>query len=146
MVALKVLDKRQVSAKAIEEMAKLVEGFKEEYLQGVASSVVLDSPVDTGTYMESHNIGTTPRGGSTSSRGKPKGQPYGVYAQPTLNRLFTEIELLADVDVDKVYIYNTAEHATSVEYEHGYEVYSRAKNKAKQIAEEAAAKVKARYK
>ena len=96
--------------------------------------------------MESHNIGTTPSGGSTSSRGKPKGQPYGVYAQPTLNRLFAEVELLTDIEIDKVYIYNTSEHATSVEYEHGYEVYSRAKNRARQIAEEAAAKIKARNK
>ena len=40
MVQFKALDKRQVSAKVTEEMTKLVEGFKEEYLQGIASSIV----------------------------------------------------------------------------------------------------------
>jgi hypothetical protein len=146
MVQMKALDKRRLASAAIEEMSRKIDGFQEEFLQGIASSIVLDSPVDTGTYMESHNIGISPEGGFNSSRGKPKGQPYGVYAQPTLNRLFSEIELFANTDIDKIYIYNTAEHAINVEYEHGYEVYSRAKNKAEQIAEEAAAKVRARDK
>jgi hypothetical protein len=146
MVAYKTLDKRQISAKATEEMAKLIEGFQEEYLQGIATSVVLDSPVDTGTYMESHNIGTSPEGAFNSSRGKERNRNYQTFAQPTLDRLFAEIEAVSSEDLNKVYIYNTAEHATDVEYIHGYEPYSRAISKAPQIAKEAAAKVRARNK
>ena len=143
MVQFKVVDNRKVTAAAIKEMSRRLEGFQEEFLQGIASSIVLDSPVDTGTYMEAHNVGLTPETGTKSSSGKPKNQPYGVFAQPTLDRLFSEIGSLASSDLDTIYFSNSANRAANVEYEHGYEVYSRAKRKAPQIAEEAAAKVRA---
>lgn len=144
MVQFKVVDNRKVTAAAIKEMSRRLEGFQKEFLEGLATSIVLDSPVDTGTYMDSHNIGTTPETGTASSSGKPKNQPYGTYAQTAMSRLFNEIESLSSTDLDTIYFSNKSNHATNVEYEHGYEVYSRAKRKAPQIAEEAAAKVRAK--
>lgn len=144
MVQRKVLDNRQITAKATEEIARMVDGFQEALLQGMAESVVLDSPVDTGTYMESHNVGTSPESSRNSSRGKPRNQPYETYAQASLNELFVQIEAVSGEDLDNIYFYNTAEHATDVEYVHGYEPYSRMMAKAPQIAEQAAAKVRAR--
>ena len=144
MVQFKVVDNRKVTAAAIKEMSRRLEGFQEEFLQGIASSIVLDSPVDTGTYMESHRIGTAPASGVTSSKGKPKNQPFGSIAQSELNRLYADIEAIKDADLSTVYFSNIAEHATEVEYQHGYEVYSRARSKSSVIAKEAAAKAKAR--
>lgn len=144
MVQFKVVDDRTSLANKLKKLEDLVEDFGEEYLRGMANSVVLDSPVDTGTYMESHRIGNAPASGITSSKGKPKDQPFGAIAQSELNRLYADIEALKDKDLSTVYFSNIAEHATEVEYQHGYEVYSRARSKSPQIAKEAAAKAKAR--
>ena len=144
MVQFKVVDNRQLTAAAIKELSLKLEGFQKEFLEGLATSIVLDSPVDTGTYMSSHNVGTSPEAGTASSAGKPKNQPYSSYAQTAMNKLFSEIDSVASADLDTVYFSNKSNHAANVEYEHGYEVYSRAKRKAPQIAEEAAAKVRAR--
>lgn len=146
MVQFKVIDDRTSIANKLKKLEDLVEDFGEEYLRGMANSIVLDSPVDTGTYMESHRVGTSPASGITSSKNKPKNQPFGAVAQSELNRLYADIEALKDADLSTVYFSNIAEHATEVEYQHGYEVYSRARSKSPQIAKEAAAKAKARNK
>lgn len=144
MAQYKVSDGRKLNQKIINEMSRKIEGFKEEFLRELAASIVLDSPVDTGTYMENHNVGTNPKSGSDSSRGKPRNQNYGTYANQALSNLYSQIDGVANDDLDTIYFYNTAEHAITVEYEHGYEPYSRAKAKAPQMASEAAAKVKAK--
>ena len=144
MVQFKVVDNRRIASEAIKEMSQKLEGFQKEFLEGIATSIVLDSPVDTGTYISSHNVGTSVESGMTTSANKPRNQSFNAFAQPALNKLFSEIDAVASEDLDTVYFSNTSSHAANVEYEHGYEVYSRAKRKAPQIAEEAAAKVRAK--
>jgi len=144
MTQFKVVDNRASIAAKLEKLERTIEDFSTEYLRGMANSIVLDSPVDTGTYMEAHRVGTSPASGSVSSHGKPKNQPFGTVAQNELNRLYIDIDRLEGAELNTVYFSNIAEHATQVEYEHGYEVYSRAKSKSPQIASQAAARARAR--
>lgn len=144
MVKLKIVDNRASIAAKIRRLELLIDDFSQEYMRGMANSIVLDSPVDTGTYMEAHRIGPTPASGSMSSHGRPKNQPFGTVAQSELNRLYIDIDRLEGVELNTIYFSNIAEHATEVEYQHGYEVYSRARNKSPQIAAQAAARAKAR--
>lgn len=146
MVRFKVVDNRASIAAKLKKLENTIDDFSQEYMRGMANSIVLDSPVDTGTYMEAHRVGPTPASGSMSSRGKPKNQPFGTVAQSELNRLYIDIDRLEGVELNTIYFSNIAEHATEVEYQHGYEVYSRARNKSSRIAMEAAARAKARNK
>ena len=125
------------------KLEDLLKDFQEEYLRGFANSIVLDSPVDTGTYMKSHVISTSPQSGNVSSHGEERNQPWGPIAQSTLNRLYSEIATIPE-GTNNVYISNISEHADDVEYRHGYEVFSRARAKSGAIAAEAEARARAR--
>lgn len=144
MTQFKVVDNRASIAAKLKKLEQTLDDFAQEYMQGMANSIVMDSPVDTGTYMEAHRIGTSPASGSMSSHGRPKNQPFGTVAQGELNRLYADIDRLEGAELSTIYFSNIAEHATDVEYQHGYEIYSRARNKSPQIAAQAAAKAKAR--
>ena len=130
------------------KLEKLVENFREEYLMGFAEEIVFNSPVDTGAYIMSHNIGdnfTTSEGvgGRRPAGDGPFGAKWSSLQEPALSKLDNQIRTLPETQTI-VTIRNTSSHAAMVEYQHGYEVYSRARNKSGQIAREAEARARAR--
>ena len=140
-VSFKVVDNRTSISKKIAELNQQLDSYGKFFLADMASQIVLTSPVDTGTYMESHNLGSSSVGGSESSFGKPRNQDYNNYAQPTLDRLTASIEGLGDNWTNAVFS-NNALHADKVEYEHGYGVYTMARNLAPEISKRAAERAK----
>ena len=58
MIKFKLLDNRFSVMKKIKELEDKLNQLPKAYLKQLAKQIVLYSPVDTGTYMESHNIGT----------------------------------------------------------------------------------------
>lgn len=140
-VSFKVVDNRTNVSKKIEELNNKLENYGKYFLEGMATQIVLTSPVDTGTYMEAHELGMGTSGGYSSSYGKPKNQDYNAYAQSTLDRLIAAIDSLGE-NWTNARFSNNALHASDVEYEHGYAVYTMARNKAPLIAQEAAQRAK----
>ena len=134
MITFKVLDNRFKVFKQIKEIEEKLEELPKAYMKELATEVVLNSPVDTGTYMDSHNIGE--KGASTSSRGKPTKQPYESHAEAALDRLFEQINALPK-DTTRYYISNSSEHAWFVEYEHGDAPYTLARAKSQILLEQA---------
>ena len=144
MVRFKVIDKRNSLTSQILEEEKRLDRFRDAYLQELASKVILYSPVDTGTYITSHQI-KPGRGGSgnfSSSNGKPKGQPYQPFADTGLANLFSDIEALPEVSLDFITISNYSQHAYSVEYEFGDPPYTSVRSEASNIAEKVAQRFK----
>jgi hypothetical protein len=130
------------------KLEQLIDNFREEYLMGLAEEIVFNSPVDTGAYILSHNIGdnfTTSDGvGGRRDQGDgPFGAKWSQLQQPALSKLDAQIRAIPDTQT-VVTIRNTSSHATIVEYQHGYEVYSRARAKSGMIAREAEARARAR--
>lgn len=143
MVRFKVVDNRTKVSEEIKRLEEQLDKFTKYYLEGLATEVVLESPVDTGTYITSHHITQTAPSGQTSSHGKPRQQDWETFAQQALNNLFAEIEAFGPLDkVTTYYIANNASHANFVEYEHGYAPYSKARASAGKISSEAAAKAR----
>jgi hypothetical protein len=104
----------------------LIDEAKKRALGEAAAWVMLRSPVDTGTYMDNHNIGqgnSVPSSASISSKGKPKNQNWTAHANEAEARLAGQIESLPE-DWKRATIANTSEHADEVEYKHGYGVYT----------------------
>ena len=124
---------------------ELLEGFRDLYLQGMADQLVLNSPVDTGTYITAHNIGTSQVPATESSEGKPRQQPYEAFAQAARNGLFLDIRMLPE-NTNSVVFYNAAFHSDEVEYEHGYAPYRKTAREHSRIASQAEAEARARNK
>jgi hypothetical protein len=139
---LKVQVNRGLDGK-FQKLEQMLEGYRDLYLEEMSAELVLNSPVDTGTYITGHHVGTGAVGASRSSEGKPRQQPYEAYAQQGLNQLFSEINSLPD-SVNNVVFSNDSFHSDVVEYEHGYAPYRKTAREHKRIAAKAAAEVKAR--
>jgi len=147
MPEFRLIDNRRREADVIREMTQKVEGFNEILLKKLAAEIVRLSPVDTGTYMESHSISSRRTGApaKNSSHGKPRNQEKDPFAQAALDRLFSEIEALKPGD--NAFVANTAVHAKIVEYgganwQRGpYAVYRSARAKTPVFVQEAAAEV-----
>lgn len=104
----------------------LIDEAKKRTLGEAAAWVMLRSPVDTGTYMDNHNIGQgnyVPSSASTSSKGKIRKQEWSEYVKKAEARLAEQIESLPE-DWKRATLANTSEHADEVEYKHGYGVYT----------------------
>ena len=125
------------------KLEQMVEGFRDLYLEGMSGELVLNSPVDTGTYITGHHVGTSPVGASRSSEGKPRQQDYGTKAQEGLNQLFSEIQALPE-NANRVVFSNDSFHSDEVEYEHGYAPYRKTAREHSRIASQAEAEAKAR--
>jgi len=89
--------------------------FGQVYGQKMAEQLVLGSPVDTGAYMDGFYAGSS--GGSTSSHGRPRNQPWQPYAQNAIGRMVNGIATL--YGSTSMTFGNTAEHAQFVEYKYG---------------------------
>lgn len=127
-----VSDNLAVSSK-LKKLRESIEGVKKSFLEEMAAIVVLNSPVDTGAYMDSLNI-VAGRGSAPgySSDGRPRNQAWGPFADDALARMFSQIEAVEDANV--VSITNNAPHAAKVEYEHGYAPFSKARSLADSVA------------
>lgn len=146
MIRFKIIDNRtNVSKKIKEEEEKLI-NYRNFFLEGVAKELVLRSPVDTGTYIKSHQI-TTNRGGRgnfSTSKGKARGQPYTPNANEGLSSLYSDINSLPkNLTLSGLTVSNYSTHANEVEYKHGYAPYTTVRNKANIIADKAAQRAKA---
>lgn len=141
-VSFKVVDNRSSISSKIKELSQSLDNYKEYFLQGMADEIILTSPVDTGTYITSHTLSNGTQGGFTSSFGKPKGRSFTEYAQKGLDALYGDISAIGD-DWTSARFSNIALHASDVEYEHGYAVYTTARNKANLISKQAAERARA---
>lgn len=126
-----------------QKLEQMVEGFRDLYLQGMSEQLVLNSPVDTGTYITGHHVGTSAVGASRSSEGKPRQQPFQPYAQEGLGQLFSDVAALPD-SANSVVFSNDTFHSDEVEYEHGYAPYRKTAREHSRVAAQAAAEAKAR--
>lgn len=124
------------------KLEDMLENFRDLYLQGMADQLVLYSPVDTGTYISSHNVGLSEVPKTNSSDNKPRNQPYAAFAQAARNGLFLNIRLLPE-GANRVVFSNGAFHESEVEYEHGYAPYRKTAREHKRIAQEAETLAKA---
>jgi len=126
-----------------QKLENMLEGYRDLYLEGMSEQLVLNSPVDTGTYITGHHVGASAVGATRSSEGKPRQQPYEPYAQEGLNQLFAEINTLPDAATQVVFSNDTF-HSDEVEYEHGYAPYRKTAREHSRVAAQAAAEAKAR--
>lgn len=138
MIKFKLVDNRTRVSRKIKELQEQLSEVPKEFLRLTAREIVFESPVDTGTYMDAHNIGYV--GSLSTSHGKPKNQPYEPYASTALDRLYTQINALPP-ETTKHYISNNSAHAWKVEYELGYSPYTTARAKAQTLLDEAIRKV-----
>ena len=139
---LNVVVNRSLDGK-FKKLQDIVEGFQEEYLRGMSDQIVLRSPVDTGTYMDGHNLKTSAVPQTESSSKKPRNQPYGPHADDALLRLYMQASALPR-DANKVVFSNDAFHADAVEYNPEHSPYRTAAREHNNIAREAEARAKAR--
>lgn len=126
-----------------QKLENMLEEYRDLYLEGMSEQLILNSPVDTGTYITGHHVGTSAVGASRRSDGKPRQQPYQPYAQEGLNGLFSEIAALPE-ESSRVVFSNDAFHSDEVEYEHGYAPYRKTAREHGRIAAQAAQQAKAR--
>jgi len=142
MTKLNLIVNRSLDGK-FAKLELMVKGYRDEYLELMAANLVLVSPVDTGTYITNHNIGTSQVGATASSDGKLTDQPYGPFAQEGFNNLLSDIASLPE-GINNVVMSNASEHSDEVEYTYGYLPYAQTANEHGRIAAQAAANVKAR--
>ena len=113
MIKFKLVDNRTRVSKRIKELEQKLEEFPKEFMKITADVIIKNSPVDTGTYMDAHQIGTSES--ITTSHGKPHNQPYSNFAEAARDRLYSQINGL-DVDGSNWFITNNSAHAVRVEY------------------------------
>lgn len=143
MIKFKLIDNRTRVSKKIKQLEEKLEQFPKEFMKITADIVIKNSPVDTGTYMDAHQIGT--KESIVTSRGKPRNQPYSNFADAARDRLYSQIEGL-NVDGSNWFITNNSVHAVKVEYTGwnnvpAYSPYTIARGYAPIALEEAKAKV-----
>ena len=143
MIKFKLIDNRTSVSKRIKELEQKLEEFPKEFMRITADVIIKNSPVDTGTYMDAHQIGTSES--ITTSHGKPHNQPYGNFADAARDRLYSQINGL-NVDGSDWFITNNSAHNMRVEYtgwnsKPAYSPYTIARGYAPIALEEAKARV-----
>ena len=143
MIKFKLIDNRTRVSKRIKELEQKLEEFPKEFMRITADVIIKNSPVDTGTYMDAHQIGTSES--ITTSHGKPHNQSYGDFASEARDRLYSQINGLS-VDGSNWFITNNSAHEIRVEYTGwdfvpAYSPYTTARGYAPVALEEAKAKV-----
>jgi hypothetical protein len=118
-----------------QKMTQQLEEVGQIYARKFSENLVKNSPVDTGTFMESYYVSNTYSGGSTSSSGKPRNQPYEQFAQAALGRMGSQIASLKGTT--QMVFGNEAEHAMDVEYKHGYAPFGTTRNLHRMMLQEA---------
>lgn len=142
MTRFKVIDNRTSLAKKIKDMERNLSNFSDYFFEEMAQTVIDYSPVDTGTYITSHNyqVGRTGTTIGNSSHKKPRGQPRGPFAAKGLQKLLGQIPNVVGAGLSNVTLYNNAVHSKQVETKHGYAPYGRTRSQLSRIAASAAAR------
>ena len=143
MIKFKLVDNRTRVSKRIKELQEKLEEFPKQFMRITADIIIENSPVDTGTYMDAHQIGTSES--ITTSHGKPHNQPYSNFADAARDRLYSQINGLG-VDGSDWFITNNSAHNIKVEYtgwdsKPAYSPYTIARGYAPIALEEAKARV-----
>lgn len=135
----------------LKKVSKDLEKIRTEFLFNLAEQIVDDSPVDTGTYIVSHNVGEKSAAGKFTGPSKyigPAGQDKIKFKGIALEKLKAQIAALPKEQV-KVNISNNSGHASAVEYgsptwkkTRPYLVYYKASKNASRLFKEAVAKVR----
>jgi hypothetical protein len=123
------------------------------FLEKLATEVVTASPVDTGTYVMSHNVGEVSAAGQFTGNIKyigPPNQNKQAMQQAALNKVLGQIASLPD-NQTRVSLSNNSAHANIVEFggnmwktKNGYYIYDTARNRAPILLKDAIQEVKAR--
>lgn len=112
--------------------------IRTEFLKELATEVVRSSPVDTGTYVTSHNIGERSAAGQFTGNIRyigPPGQNEQAMQNQALNKVISQIIALPTRQA-VVSLSNSSAHANIVEYggaswrRSGYAVYQNARSRA----------------
>lgn len=140
MISFRILGNTGALADKIRRLEAEIDDFKSEILNEAAGVLVTQSPVDTGTYMDSFHVGPSSGGGFTTSRGKPKNQYWEDHGPKAMTRMSGEIEAIKDGRA--AVFYNEAEHASDVEYEHGHAPFTTMRSRFPEIVARAASRVR----
>lgn len=113
---MRVIDRRRSASRVIERMESGVTQIYTKAAMFAVKKIVEYSPVDTGTYMDSHNVRVGRDRGQAinSSHNKPRKQSYRTHASQAKARMISQIKELGG-SRDFV-ISNDAVHARYVEY------------------------------
>jgi len=131
----------------IEEDLDLI---RTEFLKELATEVIQASPVDTGTYVMSHNVGARSAAGQFTGNIRyigPPGQNRQALQDQALNKVVAQIDALP-ANQDVVSLSNNSAHANIVEsggynwQRPGYAVYESARNRAPYILDTVVNRVK----
>ena len=142
-VSFKVIDNRSNISRKIKELQDQLGNYKTYFLQGMANSLITNSPVDTGNYVQSFRVGNSRASGFTDSIGKPRGRNYSIEMQEGLDQLSADITALSDNNLNNVVFTNVAVYAYDVEYTYGHAPFTITRNLASTISSDAAARAKA---
>lgn len=142
MVQFRAIDRRRSAAEIYDTIARRNEDFKKAVLSSLVDVVVdaggnlRDKAVDTGTYMDAHEISYGGRSssfrGTESSHGKPRDQNPTPYVEAARARLKGAVETMPR-DSTNVMMRNAAVHAPLVEYRYGYAPYTKARREFNEI-------------
>jgi hypothetical protein len=113
----RLIDRRRKDTDLFNAVSSSIEDFQKSFYKKIINAVIEFSPVDTGTYMESHQIqdAYTSSVGTASSSGKPRNQNRGPIANEAKTRLYAAIDALPPGNTN-LFIGNYAVHAPLVEY------------------------------
>lgn len=142
----KVIDRRTSASKALDALDGVMGDLHKRAVEFMADRVVQYSPVDTGTYMDSHNVreGRDFGGATQSSSKKPRDQSYTEHAGAARSRMQGQIESLGNSR--QAVIANDAVHARFVENGSanmfGYAVYLRAREDTKDFIRNMVAEIR----
>lgn len=111
----RVIDRRASASKALDAIDSTIGDLHKRAVQFMVQRVVDYSPVDTGTYMDSHNVrqGRTSSSATESSAHKDRNQSYGEHAEAALSRMMGQAESLGNAR--EAVVANNAVHARYVE-------------------------------
>lgn len=142
----RTIDRRTSEARAIAAVDDALGTLHKRAVQHMVDRVVAYSPVDTGTYMDSHNVrdGRTGASATESSHRKQRGQSYSQHAAAAIDRMTAQVESLGNSR--SAVIANDALHARYVEYGtskmFGFMVYSRAREDTKEFIRSMVAEIR----
>lgn len=132
---IKVVDNRTSLSRKLKELSEQVEGLAEEVGRQTIQSLVAESPVDTGAFMDSYNASDgRSRGGGVSSDGKPRRQSWETHAAAAISRVYSQL-----TGSSTMIISNNAPHAGIVEKK--YMPFAKTRARRKVIVDRAVARV-----
>lgn len=118
MIQYKLIDKRFTQSQLLGFFNENVEGLTKEVLRGMVDAVLQHSPVDTGTYVESHEVTLDARQGGygdVSSHGRPRKVAREPVIENARQRMYAAIDGFT-ANSREASIRNVSAHANFVEY------------------------------